>query len=561
MSFRSNQEQQLSLNDRMNNLTEREQRILNKSWAKPFGDYIFPMINEERFSVLYSDNGRPNTPVNIVIGAMILKELTKLTDEEMFESIILDPRYQYALRLTSFEEIPFSDRTMSRFRERLYYYEMDTGEDLLKDEIERLAEEFAKQMKISGTLKRMDSLMVSSSCKRMGRLELIYTCVSNLVKALVKSGESGILPDHFMKYADASNKNAYCYRLTSDEVLLRLEELTADAILLFELTGELCTVYDEYQLLERLLSDQTHNGVLKPNKEINPNSLQNPSDEDATFRRKGNKTYQGFVANVVEDCGDNGRIITQYDYRANQHPDTEFCADVIKSLGEQDEPIIIVADGAFASTENTEAAAKNNIELVATALTGVEPNRIINAFIIENNRVISCPAGHAPIYFEYREEKKMYRMHFNKQACESCPYLTSCPVKLQKKRALVELTKQSIERAALAKKLKTDEYKAYARLRNGVEGIPSVLRRRYGVDEMPVRGLVRSKMWFGFKIGAINAKRFIAYVFESEKGCSIDGSLADFDFSLTKLTKWKRYFGILLKLFLNRKPMLGVDCA
>ncbi len=43
-----------------------------------------------------------------------------------------------------------------------------------------------------------------------------------------------------------------------------------------------------------------------------------------------------------------------------------------------------------------------------------------------------------------------------------------------------------------------------------VEGMPSVLRRRYGVDSMPVRGLVRQKMLFGFKIGAINVKRVIA---------------------------------------------------
>ena len=53
------------------------------------------------------------------------------------------------------------------------------------------------------------------------------------------------------------------------------------------------------------------------------------------------------------------------------------------------------------------------------------------------------------------------------------------------------------------------EYKEYARKRNGIEGIPSILRRRYEIDRMPVRGLLRSKMWFGFKIGAINVKRVI----------------------------------------------------
>jgi len=81
---------------------------------------------------------------------------------------------------------------------------------------------------------------------------------------------------------------------------------------------------------------------------------------------------------------------------------------------------------------------------------------------------------------------------------------------MQKKRALVKLSEATINRAAYVEKLSTEEYKEHARKRNGVEGVPSILRRRYGVDRMPVRGLLRSKLWFGFKIGAINVKRVIA---------------------------------------------------
>ena len=61
-------------------------------------------------------------------------------------------------------------------------------------------------------------------------------------------------------------------------------------------------------------------------------------------------------------------------------------------------------------------------------------------------------------------------------------------------------------------KLSTEEYKLLSKKRNGVEGIPSVLRRKYDVDHIPVTGLVRSKIWYSFKIGAINAKRVIKKV-------------------------------------------------
>jgi hypothetical protein len=64
------------------------------------------------------------------------------------------------------------------------------------------------------------------------------------------------------------------------------------------------------------------------------------------------------------------------------------------------------------------------------------------------------------------------------------------------------------------KKLGEPEYKKLTRLRNAVEGIPSVLRRKYRVDNMPVRGYVRSKMWYFLKIGAMNTRRVLEWAKE-----------------------------------------------
>ena len=60
---------------------------MEKSWAKVFADEIFPAIDEKRFSVLYSDKAsRPNTPVNVIVGALIIKELFDYSDDEMVEN-------------------------------------------------------------------------------------------------------------------------------------------------------------------------------------------------------------------------------------------------------------------------------------------------------------------------------------------------------------------------------------------------------------------------------------------------------------------------------------------
>ena len=117
MSFRKNESHQMTLNDSYFGLIEREKKALERSWAKVFADDVFPMIDEDRFECLYSSDkaSRLNTPVNVIIGALIIKELFNLSDDEVVEDILLDPRFQYALHTTSFEEQPISDKTLTRF--------------------------------------------------------------------------------------------------------------------------------------------------------------------------------------------------------------------------------------------------------------------------------------------------------------------------------------------------------------------------------------------------------------------------------------------------------------
>ena len=183
MSFRKNDTHQMTLNDSYFGLTEREKKALEKSWAKVFADDVFPMIDENRFECLYSDKAsRPNTPVNVIIGALIIKELFNLSDDEIVEDILLDPRFQYALHTTSFEEQPISDKSLSRFRQRCYDYERLNNIDLYKGCVTDLAAKTAKLMKIDGRIRRMDSLMVESNIRKLSRMELLYRCISKLVK-------------------------------------------------------------------------------------------------------------------------------------------------------------------------------------------------------------------------------------------------------------------------------------------------------------------------------------------------------------------------------------------
>ncbi len=67
------------------------------------------------------------------------------------------------------------------------------------------------------------------------------------------------------------------------------------------------------------------------------------------------------------------------------------------------------------------------------------------------------------------------------------------------------------ERAKQQRFMGTEEFRNLFKIRNGVETVPSILRRIYHADRMPVRGLIRGRFFFGCKIGAMNFKKLFTY--------------------------------------------------
>lgn len=519
MAFKTNQFQQMNLFDPLYSMSERNKRFLQKSWANDFANIVFPAINEERFSVLYSTNTatRPNTPVNVIVGALLIKEMFGHTDEELLETLLFDIRYQYALHTTGCDEQPISDRTFSRFRERLLAYERETGIDLLKQEMYALAEKFQEFLSISPSVKRMDSIMIASSCKTMSRLELFYSCVAAVVKTLHRLGADHLLGglEHYLK---EDNKNDTIYRCKPENAEQRLFTIAQDAVRLLAYTEELPDDLDEFQNLKRLVSEQiVLNGdevQLETTKNIATDSLQNPSDPDATYRYKAGKKHTGYVGNFVETIDEHGAIITQYDFQKNIHADHSFCEEVIEEMGMQENQVTLIADGAYSGMDNVAKAKEHNIELITTALTGPAPSDIHSDFKIdrENHEVVSCPMGHRPEYYNHNQKRDDYRIIFAKEHCENCPNRNKCKAKIQQKNAVVKISQNMVDRAQYIKNISTAEYMELQKKRNGVEGIPSILRRRYHVDSVPVRGFLATKLWFSLKIGAININRLIKAV-------------------------------------------------
>lgn len=521
MAFRTNTSQQLSFIDSASGLTAREQKALDNSWAKIFADDIFPAIDEERFRVLYStrSQSRFNTPVNICVGALIIKEMFQLSDDDIVESLMLDVRYQYALHTTSYEEQPLSDKSLSRFRKRCYDYETTHNVDLLHDCVTDLGSKIAKMMNVCPKIRRMDSMMIEANIKKLSRTELLYTCISKLAIFLHKNGQDALLAG-MEHYYDPNDFNRIFYYDDGSKIDGHLVDIMKDADKLLDVCGQDFDDVTEYQLLVRCLSEQTivQNAVrrLKEKGEggMDSSMMQNPSDPDATFRKKAGKEYRGYIANVDESVGKNGSVVTDYQFEQNTYSDSQFLKDSLERNGYMKELSTLVTDGAYYGEENQKLAEGQNVRLVPTAITGTEVPDIYADFKLnpEGSRVVECPAGYVPKSSSCSTNGNGHiYASFQREQCLNCPHKNECRVKVHAKVCSITISAKGRFRAQTKREMKTEEYKQFSRIRNGVETVPSTLRRIYHADRMPVRGCIPSRFFFGCKIAALNVRKLITF--------------------------------------------------
>ncbi len=518
MSFRANDCQQLSLNDKLMNLTEREKKALDKSWAKVFADEIFPAIDEERFSVLYSDKvSRPNTPVNVIIGALIIKELFDYSDDEIVENLMLDLHLQYALHTTSYEEQPISDKTLSRFRKRCYDYETLHGVDLYRNCVKDLGSKIAKIMKLNGRIRRMDSMMIESNIRFLSRMELIYTCISKLVIYLTKNYPDKV-SEQLKHYADPNDYNRLFYHQRNDDMESIIQMLLTDSDHLLEICSTDYEEVTEYQLFVRCLSEQSvvenekRRLRTKEDGTMNSSALQNPSDPDATYRNKSGKLYRGYVANLEETVGKNGSVVTDYQFDKNTHTDSHFLQDTLLTMETSEEEIILITDGGYDGQDNIALAKEKNVRLVTTALIGKEaPDALADfEFSEDGTRLLKCAAGHEPVSQSFTKSTRQCRVSFERNHCAGCPYQDQCRPKIYKKVATFITSKNASNRAKSQRYMQSEEFSNLARLRNGVETLPANIRKNYHLDKLP-RGKQRGKFFFGSKIAALNFRKLFGF--------------------------------------------------
>ncbi len=280
--------EQLNLTDLYLNYPKYISEMLHNSWTQYFFNSIFSNINEKHFSLLYSENcSRPNAPVNIMTGLLTLKELNQWSDEELIGTFYFDFRVQYAFGISDFDKERICINTTLNFRKRLYEYYETHGRDLIEDEIAALTDALIELSGMDTSFARQDSLMISSNYKKMGRLELNHAFNNNVVELLKEHAENEI-PETCRQYLEEKDKSNKIYHLKKEEVTVKTEQLLKESLELYEAVPAALQQKEEYHTLARLIKEQTTGDGTAPkaSKEISPDSLLNPSESDATYRKK-----------------------------------------------------------------------------------------------------------------------------------------------------------------------------------------------------------------------------------------------------------------------------------
>lgn len=104
----------------------------------------------------------------------------------------------------------------------------------------------------------------------------------------------------------------------------------------------------------------------------------------------------------------------------------------------------------------------------------------------DGTRIIKCPAGYSPVSGCCSSSNGHIHASFSKKTCMNCPNKDNCRIREYKKVCSIDILATAQYRANTRRYMKAEEFKALARLRNGVETLPSILRSRYQVARMAV---------------------------------------------------------------------------
>jgi hypothetical protein len=448
-----------------------------RGWAGAFRRHALPILRklEGEFADLFDPQmGRPNRPVELVMGVLILKEVGDLTDQEALEALEFDARWWYALEREP-QDLHLCQKTLHNFRSRLI------GKEKSKEAFRSVTGELIQELGVKLGQQRLDSTHVLSNIARLSRLGKFCETVRIFLRAVSREDPGAYegLPQRMRQrygeesdYADARQGQSR----------RRLEVVARDVWRLIQRfqNHPAVTKRQEWGLLKRLLEeqcrvvpqaqepgpdddDQGEAAVpvkLKEPSEVQSDTMQTPQDPGVTY--SGHKG-QGYSAQVAETCeaGNPVNLITDVEVTPASKGDWKQTVPAVQRLQQEGlKPQELVADTQYGGAQNAAELARQGVNLLAPV----------------PGRTSAKPA---------------------EGSLE--PPAAKCPT--EPAEALQWLRRQEA----------SPQFRRRYAIRAGCEATNSELKRAHGLGRLRVRGELRVKLAVYFKALACNLKRALRY--------------------------------------------------
>lgn len=500
-----------------NMYSENLQSRLKNHWSTHFYEKVFRFIDESQFAPLFSDQGRPNFPVNILAGLEILKEMHGLSDEQLYDRYHFDYTFQRALGVQGMLKNGFAIRTLYYFRAAVAECESKTGTNLYRHIFESGRDRMIQEIGLNTGALRTDSVMIEANMKKMSRVALFHKVFSNLVRDMLRKKVT--LSEQYTSFLK-HDEDSFCYRLKSEDTKTVLEELGQKIREVLLDHGSTVVDMKSKEDAERLLSDQciieNDRITIKSGNQIKSSALQNPADSDATYRRKGNAEYRGYSTHAVETCDPENPVqaIVDVDTVTNIVDDASVLASNLKRIKDSTGVEVIITDGGYFSSAVREECDDLNMSFIITALRGHEQksDRLNSMdFKYKAGKIFCCPAGHAPAT-QSLDEYGTLRATFSKRHCSSCVLQTRCMAFRRNMSGYICVDERRRWLDERTKHLADESYLKLCRLRPPVEGLMEKLKPKYLRGRILFRGLVRVNSRMILKAAALNFRRYLAWV-------------------------------------------------
>jgi hypothetical protein len=519
---------QKELFDPWESLSPKRRQRLDRSWPGLFRNEILKELPVDKFVPFFrSDLGRPTKELYTVLGVLVLQETHDLTDEETVDQLSYNIQWHYALNITEESDSAkyISPKTLWTMRSLAVTHQMD------KILFENVTNKLADVFDVDTDKQRIDSVHIKSNMRCLGRINIFAKTIHAFLINLKRNHRELFdtidkdLADRYL-----TEKALGCFSKVkpseSSKTLTSVSNDLFDLIQLFKGHKEVATMYS-YKLLERVLAEQCvvnsetdceHPVEVKAPKQIPSDSLQNPSDPDATYSGHKGQGYQVQIMETYTDTEDKDakdkqlNLITYVEVEPAHESDAKALMPALESTHQRDlAPKEVLADTLYGSDKNCcNAKQQYEVEVVAPT-TGERKKEIIllSDFTTGADRSVeSCPAGHKP---EWVKKKKSRRTAaFDCEHCSGCPHRQNCPAKPGKKYYYLHYTDRELRVAKRRAYEQTEEFNECYRMRAGIEATMSEYDRRTGVKQLRVRGLKAVRFRATLKALGINILRAAA---------------------------------------------------